>query len=69
MPDLCDDLIWGAEAIADYQPERGLIPAGKVGDQWVASRRALQDYFAKITVREGGVIGCNNQNRQRRPSN
>jgi hypothetical protein len=60
MIELSDDLIWGAEAIAEalnrrvrpvyYQLEKGLIPAGKVGDQWVASRRALQEHFAKITA-------------------
>jgi hypothetical protein len=59
MTDLSDDLIWGAEAIAGalnrkvrpvyYQLERGLIPAGKIGDQWVASRQTLREHFAKLT--------------------
>jgi hypothetical protein len=58
--ELADDLIWGAEAIAEtlnqklrpiyYQLENGLIPAGKVGEKWVASRSALREHFAKITT-------------------
>jgi hypothetical protein len=59
MTDLSEDLIWGAEAIAKalnqklrptyYKLERGLIPCGKVGDFWVASRKALREHFAKLT--------------------
>jgi hypothetical protein len=58
--ELSDDLIWGAEAIAEtlnqklrpiyYQLENGLIPAGKIGEKWVASRSALREHFAKLTT-------------------
>jgi hypothetical protein len=47
----CDN-IWGAKAIAPvvgrterqtfYLLEKGLIPAKKIGNTWVASRRQLQ---------------------------
>jgi hypothetical protein len=57
--ELSDDLIWGAEAIAEtlnqklrpiyYQLENGLIPAGKIGEKWVASRQGLKEHFKKIT--------------------
>ena len=49
------DLIWGAEAIGEYidaNPRRtfyylqnGLIPAKKVGELWVASRKSLHRHF------------------------
>ena len=49
------DLIWGATAIATaigktrratfHLLERGVIPARKIGNQWVASRRKLQAHF------------------------
>jgi len=55
---LGDDLIWGAAAIAKetgltrrqayYQLEAGLLPAGRIGEKWVASRRTLREHFAKI---------------------
>ena len=57
---LASDLIWGARAIADeigltlrqtqYQLERGLIPAGKQGRMWVASRRRLRGRFEALTA-------------------
>lgn len=51
------DLLWGAEAIAKalnlknrrqafHLLERGLIPARKVGGQWVASHQRLKQFFA-----------------------
>jgi hypothetical protein len=53
------DLIWGVKAIAaainqsprqtHYQLEKGLLPGGQQGERWVASRKALQEHFAKIT--------------------
>ena len=58
MPDtskvaLSDDLLWGAQAIADeigvdkrkafYLLETRGIPAQKVGALWVASRRTLRE--------------------------
>jgi hypothetical protein len=65
MTDLSDDLVWGAEAIAEalnqkvrpvyYKLERGLIPAGKIGDQWVASRRTLREHFTRITSGRGAA--------------
>jgi hypothetical protein len=58
MSDLCDDLIWGAEAIAAeinqkprqiyYQVKNGLLPVGQVGDKLVASRKALKQHFEMI---------------------
>lgn len=50
------DLIWGAAEIAKFLNlkssrqafwllENGKIPARKVGNRWVASRRALRAYF------------------------
>jgi hypothetical protein len=54
-----DDLLWGAKAIAaainqtprqtHYQLEKGLLPAGRQGDRWVASRKALAEHFKKLT--------------------
>jgi hypothetical protein len=56
------DLIWGVSAIAaeinrsprqtHYMLERELLPAGRQGSLWVASRRALREHFARLT---GGV--------------
>ena len=49
------ELIWGAAAIgreinasrrrAFYLLQNGLIPAKKVGESWVASRKSLRGYF------------------------
>jgi hypothetical protein len=49
---LSDDLIWGAAAIADeigisrrkvyYLLEGGKLPARKIGDLWVGSRRTIR---------------------------
>lgn len=49
------DLIWGAAAIAQaigkttratfHLLERGVIPARKIGNQWVASRNKLIEHF------------------------
>jgi hypothetical protein len=62
MSDLADDLLWGADAIAKalnkevrptyYLLEKKLIPAAKVGDQWVVSRKALRDHFAGLMKRK-----------------
>ena len=59
MTDPAQDLLWGCRAIAEHigQPERQTsylletrrIPAGKVGARWVASRKALDEHFAKLT--------------------
>jgi hypothetical protein len=53
---LADDLLFGAEAIADelgiparkafYLLERGLIPGTKCGPAWTASRRKLREHFS-----------------------
>jgi hypothetical protein len=55
--DLASDLIWGAGNIGRtinkterqtfYLLERELIPAKKVGEQWVASRQQLRAYFRR----------------------
>ncbi|TIT36192.1 MAG: DNA-binding protein [Mesorhizobium sp.] len=53
------DLVWGAAAIARelglknerqafYILEKGLLPAKKVGAQWVTSRHAIRTYFADL---------------------
>ncbi|RWK33801.1 MAG: DNA-binding protein [Mesorhizobium sp.] len=53
------DLVWGAAAIgrelglkndrqAFYILEKGLLPAKKVGCQWVTSRHAIRRYFAEL---------------------
>ena len=59
MTDIGADLLWGCWAIAEYtgqgerktsyRLERGLLPAGKVGAQWVASKSALDDHFRRLT--------------------
>jgi hypothetical protein len=51
-PSLSDDLIWGGLAISEelglskhktfYVLERGYVPAQKVGNIWVASRKKLR---------------------------
>jgi hypothetical protein len=51
LPELSDDLIWGAAPIAThigrslrqtyYLLERGQIPAKKIGGTWLASKRKL----------------------------
>jgi hypothetical protein len=33
-----------------YLLERGLIPAGKLGNVWIASRRALRRHYAELTT-------------------
>jgi hypothetical protein len=55
-----NDLVWGVKGIAavigqsprqtHYQLERGLLPGGQQGERWVASRKALQEHFAKLTA-------------------
>jgi hypothetical protein len=56
---LADDLLKGADAIgaflgedrrrAFYLCERGLIPCGKEGATWVASKQALRAHYARVT--------------------
>jgi hypothetical protein len=51
------DLVWGAEAIGKvikasprktfHLLERGLIPATKIGAQWVSSRSGLRAHLLK----------------------
>ena len=67
MPDettitLSADMLWGAESIAEFlgirkraalwKLERGLIPAGKNGRVWVASKRKLVRHFSDVTSGE-----------------
>jgi hypothetical protein len=57
------DLIRGAGAISKeigqslrqtyYKLENKHIPAGKDGDQWIASRKVLREHYAKLTAGEG----------------
>ena len=59
MTDTGDDLLWGVRAIAAdinqperktvYMLERGLLPGGKVGARWVASRSAIAEHFRRLT--------------------
>lgn len=54
------DLIWGAAAIAAligktpratfHLLERGAIPARKIGNQWVASRKKLEQHFDEVAA-------------------
>jgi hypothetical protein len=51
-----DDTLWGAKAFADeigrpvrqtfYLLERGLIPARKIGNAWVGSRRKVRAHLS-----------------------
>jgi hypothetical protein len=57
---LADDLLEGAVAIGDFigvPTRRALwlldqraIPADKLGQRWVASRRELRSFFAQVTA-------------------
>lgn len=54
------DLIWGASAIAAalktnerkvyFLLENGLLPARKIGRQWVARRSAIEAMFAEVSA-------------------
>jgi len=56
---LADDRLVGAKAIAEFRNEpvrrtnylleRGMIPAGKEGKVWIASRKALIAQHVKLT--------------------
>ena len=56
---LAADRLSGVRAIADfigeddrrtyYLLERKLIPAGKLGSQWVGSKKRLRDHYDRIT--------------------
>lgn len=53
------DLVWGAAAIAKvigqttratfHMLEAGELPARQIGRRWVASRKALENFFAEAT--------------------
>lgn len=53
------DVIRGVRNIAAYidEPERrtvyllekGLLPAGKMGTRWIASKRRLREHYARLT--------------------
>ena len=59
MPTLADDLLSGVNAIAEfigesrrrtyYLLEGRRLPAGKLGDRWIASRRVLRRHYARLT--------------------
>jgi hypothetical protein len=50
-----DDIVWGARAIGEvanvsekksfYLLETGKIPAKKIGDQWVGSRKKIRQHL------------------------
>jgi hypothetical protein len=56
---LGDDLLKGMDQIAGfigaskrrafYLAEKGLIPCGKLGANWIASKRALREHYARLT--------------------
>jgi hypothetical protein len=58
-PSLAADILRGVGAIAGfineserrtyYLLERRLIPAGKQGACWIASRRALREHYERLT--------------------
>ena len=58
-PSLRDDILCGVKAIAGYTGnserrtvyllERGLLPAGKVGALWIASKAKLRCHYDAIT--------------------
>jgi hypothetical protein len=59
---IADDVLRGVEAIASFIGEDrhrtnrlcagGLIPAGKQGAAWIASKRALRAYYSRLTGAE-----------------
>ena len=59
------DIVWGVAAIADvinrpprvasYMLERGLLPAGKMGDRWVSSKRRLRQRIAGAIAGDDGA--------------
>ena len=67
-PRVADDLAWGVEAIAkeiglterqDYwRLERGELPAGRHGNNWVASRQALRKFFEDLTANPQAPLDC-----------
>ena len=54
------DILRGAAAISDfigeserrtlYKLEKGLIPAGKDGRNWVGSKRLIREHYERITA-------------------
>lgn len=54
------DLVWGAKAIAQvlgrteratfHMLEKGELPARQVGQRWVASRKALAEFFKGVAA-------------------
>jgi hypothetical protein len=59
---LAGDLLRGVLAIAafidesprrtNYLCERGYIPVGKQGANWIASKRVLREHYARLTAGE-----------------
>jgi len=57
---LADDILRGAPAIADfigqtpkntyYALENGLLPAGKEGGSWVASKEVISEHYRQLTT-------------------
>lgn len=54
------DLVWGCKAIAKvigrteratyHMLETGDLPSRQVGNRWVASRKALEAFFAEVSA-------------------
>jgi hypothetical protein len=62
---VADDALEGVEAIARYLGlasrrttyllERGLLPAGKLGTRWVASKKRLSRHYAELADGHGAA--------------
>jgi hypothetical protein len=58
--EIADDLMRGVKRIAAfinederstyYKLSTGQLPAGKEGNQWIASKAVLRDHYRKITM-------------------
>ena len=56
--DLDDDVVWGAKAIGEvinqpprktsYLLEKGVLPAGKINNRWVSSKKRLRKQIAAV---------------------
>lgn len=57
---IADDLLRGVKQISEFIAEderstfhklsRGVLPAGKEGKQWVASKEVLRKHYARLTA-------------------
>ncbi len=62
--DISGDLLRGVKQISEFIREderstfhklsRGILPGGKEGKQWIASKRVLRDHYARLTAGKNG---------------